>query len=144
MVGCFGARAIFTDVRQVEGERILDPEYLFSRSTIISLHMPHVEQNHHYINAERLALMNEKTIIINTSRGELIDEAALYQAVKSRSIAGAGLDVFKEEPYTGPLRELENVLLTSHIGSYAEESRNLQEQQASRNLLDALEILELL
>ncbi len=67
-----------------------------------------------------------------------VDEAALYQALKEGRIAGAALDVFEQEPYAGPLIECDNVILTSHIGSYATEARVEMETEAARNLIAGL------
>jgi D-3-phosphoglycerate dehydrogenase len=82
--------------------------------------------------------MKPEAILINTSRGEIIDENVLYDALKSNHIAGAGLDVFQEEPYLGPLRKLDNVVLTPHIGSYAQEIRIKMEIEATNNLIRGL------
>jgi D-3-phosphoglycerate dehydrogenase len=67
-----------------------------------------------------------------------VDEEALYRAISGGYLSGAALDVFTEEPYTGPLKDLENVILTPHIGSYAREARIEMEMQAAKNLLAGL------
>ena len=82
--------------------------------------------------------MKPDAILINTSRGEIIDECALYDALKCNQIAGVGLDVFEQEPYSGPLTELENVVLTPHIGSYAKEIRVAIEIEAVKNIIKGL------
>ena len=82
--------------------------------------------------------MKPDTILINTSRGENIDENSLFKALKNEQIAGAGLDVFENEPYTGPFTKLENVVLTPHIGAYAREIRIKMEMEAAENLIRGL------
>ena len=83
-------------------------------------------------------MMKKGSLIINTSRGGLIDESALYKELKEGHLGGAALDVMEKEPYDGPLKELDNVVLTPHIGSYAVESRIRMEIEATQNLIDAL------
>jgi D-3-phosphoglycerate dehydrogenase len=82
--------------------------------------------------------MKKGAFLVNLSRGGIVDEDALYQALKNQHLAGAALDVFEQEPYTGPLKGLDNVVLTSHIGSYARETRLEMEMQAVKNLLKCL------
>ena len=84
-----------------------------------------------------LAYINSK-VIINTARGGLIDEDALIRAIGEETIAGAALDVFEKEPYSGKLLEFDNVLLTPHIGSYTEETRMVMEMETVENLINAL------
>lgn len=97
---------------------------------VISIHIPLSDQNRGFINKEFLAGMKKGSFIINTSRGELIDENALYDSLASGHLEGAGLDVFNEEPYNGKLIGIENTVLTAHIGSYAREARSAMEKQA--------------
>ena len=77
-------------------------------------------------------------MIVDTARGEVLDETALVEALRDGRLAGAYLDVFSKEPYDGPLRELPNVLLTPHAGSYAEEARVRMETEAVEQLLGFL------
>jgi len=91
------------------------------------------------ISDKELALMRKGSWLINTSRGNVIDEKALYDSLKNGHLSGAALDVFKEEPYLGKLRELHNILLTPHIGSYAKEARVKMELVAAKNLLTGLD-----
>ncbi|KAI0756720.1 D-isomer specific 2-hydroxyacid dehydrogenase [Daedaleopsis nitida] len=93
-------------------------EELFRRSDIVSIHMVLSDHTHHMITAADLALMKPTAFFINTSRGPLVDEPALIEALKSKSIAGAGLDVFEEEPLPldHPIRKLVNVTLSPHTG----------------------------
>lgn len=91
---------------------------------IVSVNCPSTPDTHHLINAERLALMGATSYIVNTSRGEVIDEAALAEALSKGQIAGAGLDVYEQEPVVYPaLMDLPNVILAPHIGSATHESR---------------------
>jgi len=83
-------------------------------------------------------LLKPETMIINTARGGLVDEIELCTRLKSGKIACACLDVFENEPYEGPLKELDNVILTPHIGSYAKEARIKMENMAVENLLQGL------
>ncbi|MGQ0637250.1 MAG: phosphoglycerate dehydrogenase [Planctomycetaceae bacterium] len=110
-------------VRQWNVE-LVDVETLISRSDIISLHCPMSPENHHLINGERIARMKRGVLLINTARGPLIDEQALYEALKSRHVAGAGLDVFEVEPLplSSPLLTLDNVLLAGHVAGLDDDS----------------------
>ena len=87
------------------------------------------------MNKERLNQMKPQSILINTSRGEIVDEKALYDVLKDKKIMGAGLDVFNNEPYFGEMLELNNVLLTPHIRAYSREIRMKMEMEAAENLI---------
>lgn len=91
---------------------------LLQESDFVSLNVPHTEETERLIGQRELALMKPSAFLINTSRGGIVDEDALYKALASKSIAGAGLDVFREEPLpaSSPLLKLDNVILTPHIG----------------------------
>ena len=106
---------------------------------IVTLHLPYTKENHHLINESRLKLMKRGSFLINAARGGFIDEDALFDVLKNGCIAGAALDTFEKEPYEGRLRELDNVILTPHIGSYARESRIQMETDAVINLLSGFE-----
>jgi len=107
-------------------------------SDIVSLHVPLTEKTKYLIGEKELAAMPKQAILINCSRGGIVDETALYQALQAKKLAGAAVDVFEQEPYQGPLVELDNVLLTPHIGSYAKEARIKMEVDAVNNLLSGL------
>lgn len=112
---------------------------LLADADIVSLHIPLTAETHHIIDKQALSKMKPSAILINTSRGGLVDEDALHEALKTGEIAGAALDVYEDEPYTGKLVELDNIVLTAHVGSYAKEARIEQEIVAAQNLLDVLQ-----
>jgi glyoxylate reductase len=99
-------------------------DQMLARIDILSVNCPHTPATYHLLSARRLALLKPHAIIVNTSRGEVIDEAALTRMLRNREIAGAGLDVFEHEPAINPkLRELDNVVLLPHMGSATIEGR---------------------
>jgi phosphoglycerate dehydrogenase-like enzyme len=105
----------------------------------VSLHMNAEPANRHFMNAERLARMPAHAWLVNTGRGVLVDEHALYDALASRRIAGAALDVFDREPYVPAdpardLRTLDNVVLTPHVGSHTHEANRLMAERALQNI----------
>lgn len=107
-------------------------------SDILTLHLDYSAEAHHLMNGARIGTMKPSAVLVNAARGGLVDEDALATALESGALAGAYLDVFEREPYSGPLTQLDNVLLTPHIGSYAVESRVEMEMEAVENLLRAL------
>ena len=93
-------------------------EELMKTADFVSLHIPHIPQTHHLINEKMLSLMKPTAYLINCARGGIVDEKALYEALKEKKIAGAALDVYeKEPPEKSPLFELENVVFTPHLGA---------------------------
>jgi glyoxylate reductase len=97
---------------------------MLARMDIISVNCPHTPATFHLLSARRLALLRPIAIIVNTSRGEVIDEAALTRMLRNKQLVGAGLDVFEHEPAINPrLRELGNVVLLPHMGSATIEGR---------------------
>jgi len=94
-----------------------------SRADIISLHVPSTPETVNMINKERIAKMKDGVWIVNTARGDTIDEDALYEACKSGKIAGAAIDVYRQEPYKGKLLELDNVYFTPHLGASTKEAQ---------------------
>jgi D-3-phosphoglycerate dehydrogenase len=134
----FGCKIKYYDIRTKnlggKAER-LELDELLKITDIISIHISSKEQ---MIGEKEIKLMKKGAWLINTSRGGVVDENALYQALKDGHLSGAALDVFEQEPYMGPLKELENAILTPHIGSYAKEGRIEMEMQAVKNLLDGI------
>jgi D-3-phosphoglycerate dehydrogenase len=105
------------------GVRRVDLETLLAESDILSLHMPLTPQNHHMVSAASIATMARRPIIVNVSRGGLIDTAALVDALRSGAVAAAGLDVLESEPEVPPeLLALENVIITPHTAMFSEEA----------------------
>jgi glyoxylate reductase len=99
-------------------------DQMLARMDIVSVNCPHTPATFHLLSARRLALLQPHAILVNTSRGEVVDEAALTRLLRERKIAGAGLDVFEHEPAINPrLRQLENVVLLPHMGSATIEGR---------------------
>ena len=139
----FGCQIVFSDVcevstikyRQVSFERLLE------KSDIISLHASSAKT---IMTKDVIAKMKKGSVLVNTARGHLIDEEVLYQALQSKKLSFAALDVFEKEPYIGKLATLENILLTPHIGSYAVEARCEMEKQSVQNLIQGLKQVELL
>jgi lactate dehydrogenase-like 2-hydroxyacid dehydrogenase len=110
------------DIDHMQASYTNEVEAALRESDVVSIHLPANAQTHHFFNAQRLALMKPTALLINTARGSLVDESALYDALSSGQIAGAALDVFEKEPYAPvapdkDLRTLRNVVLTPHIGS---------------------------
>ena len=106
------------------GVTLLSLEELLAQSDFITIHMPKTPETTGMISTDQLALMKPTAFIVNVARGGLIDEAALYSALKSGRIAGAGLDVFVDEPPTdSPLLGLENIVLTPHLGASTDEAQ---------------------
>jgi glyoxylate reductase len=99
-------------------------DQMLSRMDIVSIHCPHTPATYHLLSARRLALLHQHAYIVNTSRGEVIDENALARMLAGGEIAGAALDVFEHEPAINPkLLKLENVILLPHMGSATIEGR---------------------
>tara|TARA_B100002019_G_scaffold177483_1_gene153227 strand:- start:5119 stop:6036 length:918 start_codon:yes stop_codon:yes gene_type:complete len=112
--------------------------YLLRHSDIITLHLPLNANTKHLIGMKELSLMKSDSILVNTSRGDLIDEGALHQCLLKNSIGGVALDVFSKEPYKGELTNLENCLLTPHISPMTEQARSNMEIASVENLLKHL------
>lgn len=115
-------------------------EQLLRESDFVTVHSLMSSQNRHLINADRLALMKPTAYLVNTSRGGVIDGTALYQALKERRIAGAGLDVFEEEPLPAdsPLRELDNLLMSPHAAGSTADARRLSPFMAADDVIRVL------
>jgi len=121
-----------------EGAKRKSLEELLKDADIVTLHVPSLGNNKPLLGEKEFSLMKKGSWIVNVSRGGVVDEAALYGSLKNGHLSGAAVDVFENEPYSGPLKELNNVVLTPHIGSYAAEARIKMETNAVRNLLNVL------
>jgi len=115
-----------------------DLDSLLKLSDIVSIHLSLSGQTRGLINYERLKIMKEGAFLVNTSRGEIVEEAGLLKALEENRICAAALDVFEQEPYQGPLLSCEKVVLTPHIGAYAKEVRLKMEVETVDNLLRGL------
>jgi len=121
------------------GARRVELDELLAISDVVSLHCPYGPATHHLIGAEQLAAMKSSAYLVNTARGPIVDEAALASALRDGQIAGAGLDVFENEPSVHPgLLELENVVLVPHLGSATVETRTAMAMLAADNALAVL------
>ncbi|MDI9485364.1 MAG: phosphoglycerate dehydrogenase [Bacillota bacterium] len=117
------------------GASYMETGDVLRKADVISLHLPLVKNTYHMISTEQFAMMKETAILINTARGGLVDEAALLEALKNGVIAGAGFDVYEEEPpLNSPLRELDNMVLTAHIGAHTKEAATAMAYLSVENL----------
>jgi glyoxylate reductase len=136
----FGMHVLFHD--PVFGSH--DPFYrgldaLFEESDVVTLHVPLTPETKGLVNAERLAAMKRGAILLNLARGPVVEEAALAQALESGQLAGAGLDVFEDEPRVHPdLLEMKNVVMTPHVGGGTRESRAAARKLSAVNVALAL------
>ncbi len=118
----------------------VDRETLLRQSDFLTLHVPLTQETRHLLGAQELGLMKSTAFLINTARGRVVDEEALVAALRARKIAGAGLDVFEQEPQVHPaLATMENVVLMPHVGSASAETRFKMAMLAAENLLAGLD-----
>ena len=116
-----------------------DLDTLLSSADYVSLHVPLLDSTHHMINAEKLKMMKNTAYIVNTSRGGVIDEEALYNSLKEGNIAGAALDVFEVEPATGnKLTTLPNFIATPHMGAQTKEAQLLAANIIAEKIIQVL------
>ena len=139
----FGMRVIFHDpyppspaeAAALGAEPRAGLDQVLAEADFVSLHCPATPETRHLMNRERLGRMRPGAFLINTARGDVVDEAALVAALKDGSIAGAGLDVFEKEPQVSPaLLAMENVVLLPHLGSATQETRVAMGMRALENL----------
>lgn len=113
---------------------------IFREADFVSIHVPLLPSTRHLVDARRLGLMKKTAYLINTSRGPIVDEAALMEALRKKVIRGAALDVYENEPALSPgLADCENVILTPHTASATEETRQAMGELAVKNIIEALE-----
>ena len=110
--------------RELGAERVATPDELYAEADFVTLHLPLTDETRGSVGAEAFARMRDGVRVINAARGELVDEAALVEAVQSGKVAGAALDVFSSEPYSGPLLELPQVVVTPHLAASTEEAQD--------------------
>ncbi|MEM1996975.1 MAG: glyoxylate reductase [Candidatus Bathyarchaeia archaeon] len=140
---CFNMKILYYDVvrnPQIEKEAgavFVPLDTLLRESDFISIHVPLTKETYHLIDAEKLKLVKKTAYLINTSRGPVVDEKALYEALKEERLAGAALDVFEQEPLPAdsPLLKLNNIILTPHIASASYETRSRMAEMVAENLI---------
>jgi lactate dehydrogenase-like 2-hydroxyacid dehydrogenase len=124
-----------TDATDVGATPAPSLDALLAESDVVSLHAPATPETRHVIDAGALARMRPHAVLVNTARGDLVDEGALADALRAGTIAGAGLDVHEREPRVHPdLLALENVVLLPHLGSATRETRRAMGERALANL----------
>ena len=134
-----GRRRAAEDVEAELSARFLPLDELLTTADVVTLHCPLSAETRHLIDATALARMQPSSHLVNTTRGPVVDEAALAEALRARAIAGAGLDVFEREPEVHPdLLELENVVLIPHLGSATIETRTAMGVLAAENVVAVL------
>ncbi|MDD5545978.1 MAG: phosphoglycerate dehydrogenase [Candidatus Omnitrophica bacterium] len=143
LLGPFKCELSYYDIKDAAGQPAAGAkktglDELLSTSDIVLIHVSKTKEGY-LLGENELKKMKKLAWVVNVSRGGMVDEAALCRALKDGSLSGAAMDVFEQEPYQGPLKEMENVILTPHIGSYAREARIQMEVEAVKNLLKGLE-----
>ncbi len=139
----FDMRLLYTDVQRgpeaVErelGVTFVEKDTLLREADFVTIHVPLFPETRHYIGDRELALMKPTAILVNAARGPIVDEAALARALENRQIAGAGLDVYEEEPKVHPaLLVMDNVVLLPHIASASIETRTRMASMAAENVV---------
>jgi len=127
------------EIEQASRARFVSKEELLSLADIVTIHVPYSAETHHLIGKAELKQMKPTAILINASRGGVVDDASLIEALRSGTIAGAGLDVFENEPKFNPkFLELKNVVLAPHIASSSKATRHKMAMLAAENLVAAL------
>lgn len=143
----FDMKVIYFDEYRLsqDKEKELGVEYMSFEEVIktadfVSIHVPLMDSTHHLFKKEEFEMMKENAILINSARGPIVDEKALVEALKNKTIAGAGLDVYEDEPLLASgLAELDNAVLAPHIASATVETRTKMATMAAANVLAALE-----
>ncbi|TGK51941.1 dehydrogenase [Leptospira kanakyensis] len=129
MNGMLGKNWSKTTVEQVSFQTLL------KKSDALTIHLPLTKETKDLLNYENLSLMKASAVLINTARGGIVNENDLYKVLKDNLISAAAVDVFEEEPYKGPLCELENIILTQHMGSCSNDCREDMEREAAENVV---------
>ena len=116
-----------------------DKETIYKDSDVISIHVPLTNSTNNMVTKKELEIMKSDAIIINTSRGGIINEEDLYNVMNSGHLSGAAIDVFENEPYDGKLNQIDNCLLTSHMGSMSIDCRVRMEIEATEDVIRFLQ-----
>lgn len=143
----FDMKVVYYDMKKNEAlEALCGAKYCatyeeaIAQADVVSIHVPLLPATHHLMNTERIALMKKNAILINTSRGPVVDEIALVSALRSGTIRGAGLDVFEFEPkVTAELLTFPNVIVNPHLASATEETRTKMAELVATNIIEVLE-----
>ena len=137
-----GLKVLYYDINPNEkldklGAVYEDKNTILQRADIITVHVPLLDSTHHFLSDKEFEIMKKTALLINTSRGPVIDERALARALKEKQIAGAALDVFENEPeITEELKQMPNVILTPHIASATRQTRNKMSEMAAQSIID--------
>ncbi len=142
----FGMRIAYSNRRpvapQIEAElgaQLMSMDELLATSDVVSVNCPYSPATHHLVSTQQFEMMRRSAFLVNTARGPIVDEAALVEALKSGRIAGAGLDVFENEPAVHPgLLECENAVVIPHLGSATQETRSAMARLAAHNAVNVL------
>ena len=142
LLRAFGCKAGYYDKLRIKGLKDLKikrmkMDELLRESDIIAI-LISGKYEKPLLNDKELEMMKKGAWLVNVARGGVVDEEALLKALKGGRLTGAALDVFEKEPYNGSLKELDNIILTPHIGSYAKEARVEMEMQAAKNLIEGI------
>ncbi len=141
LLSCFGAKILIHDpIKDLEWSKkflfkYVDINDIFSNCDVISLHTSKIDDEY-LIGLEEIKSFKKGSILINTSRGNLVDESALIYGMENEILSGIGLDVFPDEPYNGRLINYKNVILTPHVATLTSESRLEMETKASENVVE--------
>ena len=141
----FGTNILYVDQNRNKklenelGAKKVSLKFLMKNSDILSVHLPLNNQTHHFLNKDKLNQAKKNSILVNTSRGEVIDESALISLLKRNKFRAVGLDVFENEPKLNPeLLNFPNVIVLPHLGSATEEARSKMAELAVRNVINVI------
>jgi len=123
------------EFKHVDNIEWVNKETIYKEADIITLHVPLTGITKNMISKQQLGMMKKNSVVINTSRGGVVNENDLYKSLQSKNIAGAAIDVFENEPYTGNLTEMTNCLLTAHMGSMSKDCRSDMEIKATQEAI---------
>ena len=144
MANCLGMQVFahdpFLKTSPLEAVRLVELDQLLHEADFVSLHLTLKEDTRHLIDQEMLSLMKPGALLVNTARGEIVDEDALYKAIQSGKLGGAAVDCFSQEPACdSPLLQLEQVIGTPHIASHTQEASRMMSRMAAENVIAGLQ-----
>ena len=141
----FGTKIFYVDnsrnkiLEQKTGAKKVSVNFLLKNSDVVSIHLPLGKKTYHYMNRERLNLLKKGSILVNTSRGEIVDETELIKILKKNKLLAVGLDVFENEPnLNAELLKFPNVMILPHVGSATNEARSSMAELAVNNVISIL------